>query len=191
MSSEYSEYLKELLRPLGIYRLEDGCINTAELETAGETLDACAEELERAEREALVMTAEQEGLSRREMLFPYLMGTGELQGRREAIAALCRIDRDCFSRAALNRTLRGCGIPAEVEETEVSGRVRVHFPETIGVPEGFEQIRQIILDILPCHLEVDFRFRYLRWSEWDEQQKTWQSLENTGYTWRSLELAVP
>lgn len=45
------------------------------------------------------------------------------------------------------------------------GQLRVIFPEVAGEPEDFDQIRKIILDILPCHLEVEFYFRYLTWAE--------------------------
>lgn len=55
------------------------------------------------------------------------------------------------------------------------------FLETAGVPEDFEQIEKIILDILPCHLAVEFYFHYL----------TWEECEKTGYTWESFQLAVP
>ena len=61
------------------------------------------------------------------------------------------------------------------------GQLRVIFPEVAGEPEDFDQIRKIILDILPCHLEVEFYFRYLTWAE----------CEAAEYTWESFQLAVP
>ncbi len=59
------------------------------------------------------------------------------------------------------------------------GQLRVIFPEVAGEPEDFDQIRKIILDILPCHLEVEFYFRYLTWAE----------CEAAGYTWGQVEAA--
>ena len=65
----YYNYLCELLRPLRVYRLDEGSLSGAELYAAGEGLDAAAEALEKAAREGVLMTAEDEGLSRRERLF--------------------------------------------------------------------------------------------------------------------------
>ena len=76
---------------------------------------------------------------------------------------------------------------AELEET---GCVRVTFPDTAGVPEGFDQIAGIILDIIPCHLETEFYFRYLTWVELEARFPTWADIEAEAYTWEELELAV-
>ena len=57
----YYNYLCELLRPLRVYRLDEGSLSGAELYAAGEGLDAAAEALEKAAREGVLMTAEDEG----------------------------------------------------------------------------------------------------------------------------------
>ena len=69
--------------------------------------------------------------------------------------------------------------------------LRIIVPEVAGVPAEFEQIQKIILDILPCHLEVEFYFRYLTWEECEAAGMTWASVEAAGHTWESFELAVP
>ena len=71
------------------------------------------------------------------------------------------------------------------------GHLRVTFPQTAGIPAEFDQIQPIILDILPCHLEVEFYFRYLTWAECEAAGMTWASVEAAGHTWASFELAVP
>ena len=60
-----------------------------------------------------------------------------------------------------------------------------------GIPADFEQIQSIILDILPCHLAVEFYFRYLTWAECEAAEYTWSSVEAAGHTWESFQLAVP
>ena len=70
------------------------------------------------------------------------------------------------------------------------GRIRVIFPDVPGVPEGFEQIRSVILDLIPCHLETEFYFRYITWEECEAQLFTWQMVEDGQHTWYSFELAV-
>lgn len=76
-------------------------------------------------------------------------------------------------------------------EEKADGSLRVVFPRTAGVPAEFDQIRKIILDILPCHLEVEFYFRYLTWAECEAAEYTWDEVETAQHTWESFQLAVP
>ena len=71
------------------------------------------------------------------------------------------------------------------------GQLRVIFPEVAGEPEGFDQIQRIILDILPCHLGVEFYFRYLTWQECEDAGYTWAQVEAAEHTWETFQLAVP
>ena len=102
-----------------------------------------------------------------------------------------RINADSFTLDAINSTLSGCGIKALAEETEKKGTVKVWFPNTVGVPDEFSQVESIILDIIPCHLLVEFYFRYLTWLECERVGFTWQSVEDAHHTWESFEKAVP
>ena len=80
---------------------------------------------------------------------------------------------------------------AHKPEEKADGSLRVIFPRTAGVPAEFDQIRKIILDILPCHLEVEFYFRYLTWAECEAAEYTWDEVETAQHTWESFQLAVP
>lgn len=186
----YALYLKNLLLPLGIYTFRKGSISGGEIESIGAALDGVEAAVEEEEREALVPTAEDWGLSLMESLFAKRPAAPTLELRRAAIAALTQISGDGFTTEAINRALSGCGIKAIVEETGTPGYVRVTFPNTAGVPVEFEQIAGIILDIIPCHLETEFYFRYLTWIELEARFPTWESIEAGSYTWEELELAV-
>ncbi len=188
--SQYYEFLCELLEPLRIYATDRGTVSGSELYAAGEALDAAAQALSRAEREGVLPLAEGEGLTRRERLFSRCGASPTTALRHEAIAALTRIQADSFTLAAINATISGCGIHAVAEETEQKGVIRVRFPDTAGVPDNFPRVRQIILDIIPCHLLTEFFFRYLTWAECEERGFTWESMEEAGHTWESFEKAV-
>lgn len=186
----YERFLLALLEPLGVYDLSAGTINRAELAALGKGFDQISHQLDIAEREALIATAEGDGLQRRESLFARRPASRTTEERRRAIAALLQINDDSLTPEAINRTLQGCGIKARVEEMG-SGVLRVRFPDTAGVPPEFSQIEKIILDILPCHLEVEFYFRYLTWGECERAGFTWAAVESAGHTWESFQLAVP
>ena len=186
----YEAFLRDLLSPLGIYELGEDSLSGAEICALGEGLDEVGGQLETAEREALTATAEDEGLERREALFARRPAAFTAADRRAAIAALLQIDGDSLTPSAIDATLRGCGIKARALEMG-DGQLRVIFPEVAGEPEGFDQIRKIILDILPCHLGVEFYFRYLTWAECERAMYTWAQVEAAEHTWASFQLAVP
>lgn len=176
----YEQYLIRLLAPLGLYDLR-APHNGGELAALGGELDSVSGLVELVERESLLATAESEGLDRREVLFAHKPAAVTQEDRREAIAALLRISEDSLTPEAINDTLTGCGIRARAEE-KADGSLRVIFPRTAGVPAEFDQIRKIILDILPCHLEVEFYFRYLTWAECEAAEYTWDEVETAQHT---------
>ena len=183
------EYLKELLRPLGVYQLE-GTINGGELEAQGQALDGVAGTLDTLQREMLLTTAEDAGLEAIECLLSRRPVTETAEGRRAALAALLRIGGDSFTLAAINDNLAGCGINAVASETETPGTVEVRFPDVPGIPDGFEELRAIIEDILPCHLAVEYVYWYVTWGMLEAQFATWGELEQLNLTWGEVENLV-
>ena len=186
----YGRYLIDLLEPLGVYSFTAGGLGRAEIESLGIGLDSVDAHLEEAEREALLATAEGEGLDRWAALYARQPVQVSSQLRREALMALARIGEGDFTVAAINSALAGCGVKAVVQELEEQGHVRVIFPDVAGVPEEFDQIEGIILDILPCHLAVEFYFRYQTWEECEANGWTWEMIEAAEHTWESFEMAV-
>ena len=184
----YTQYLKDLLRPLGVYDL-NAPFNAGELEGAGTALDGVAGALEEIQREASLSTAESWGVERMAALFARRPVAGEPRALASALAALMRIGGDSFTLSAINDTISGCGIAARVEETGV-GAVTVSFPGQAGVPAGFEQLTKIVEDILPAHLDIQYFFRYLTWEELEKQFSCWREIEDRGLTWDGLEVCV-
>ena len=186
----YGEYLRQLLRPLGIYALEEGSSSGSELDAAGLALDGCAGALDTVERETVVATAEGEGLSLWESLFARRPADYGPELRREAILSLLQVSGDSFTLEAINRAISGCGILAAAEETGEYGHVRIIFPEVAGVPDGFAQMERIILDLIPCHLETEFYFRYITWAQCHARGLTWAMVEERAYTWKTFQTDI-
>ena len=186
----YSDPLRSLLRPLDIYNLSPGSLSNSELEALGRGLDGVSQRMDYAERESALSTAAGEGLDRLESLFARTPVHYSTELRRQAIAALLRIGGSCFTLTDINNTISGCGIKALAQEKDRFGYIRVIFPDVSGIPDGFPQIQQIILDIIPCHLEVEFYFRYLTWAECEAFGYTWAVIHQRAYTWYQFELAV-
>lgn len=189
MSGGHAQRLRELLAPLGPYRSQ-GIYSAGELSGEGHALDGVLAALEELEREAMLDTAEREGLEAIESLLIHRPVTGTNADRRAALAALLRIGGDSFTLAAINDNLRGCGLNVKVSETGEPGVVEVSFPDVPGIPEGFEQLRRIIEDILPAHVEINYVYWYITWEMVEAKYGTWGGIEAVGPTWKEIESPV-
>ena len=185
----YARYLTDMLEPMGVYRLENS-LNGAELESAGAALDGVDQVLEEVEREMLLLTAEDWGLSAVEALLRRRPAAPRLEQRREALAALLRIGGDSFTLEAINDTLRGCGLQAVASETGTPGYVEVRFPDVPGIPDGIETMQAIIEEILPAHVGITYVYWFSTWAELEEQLETWGDIEALGLTWGEMEKMV-
>lgn len=186
---KYADCLKELLRPLGVYRLE-GSLGGAELESMGGAMDGLQAVLEEIHRQADLTTAGDEGLAAVEKLFSRRPVTNDRERRRAALAALLRVGGDSFTLAAINDNLAGCGLNAVASEGKTAQTVEVRFPEVPGIPDGYEEMRKIIEDILPCHLAVKYVFWYITWAMMEERFATWGDVAALGLSWEALEKLV-
>ena len=185
----YAQYLKELLAPLRVYDLE-GTANGRELEAEGQALDQVEDTLEEIQREMLVSTAEDRGLEAVESLLANRPVATTLEARRAALAALLRIGGDSFTLAAINDNLKGCGLNAVANETGTPGQVQVRFPDVPGIPNGFEEMREIIESILPAHVGIEYVYWYITWALMEERFETWGDIEAISPTWEELEKMV-
>ena len=184
----HARYLRDLLRPLGIYDLEAPFCG-GELDVQGEALDGAMEALEEVGRETSLTAAEGWGLEALAELFarrPVASGPRELAA---ALAALLRIGGDSFTLEAINDTITGCGVPAVVKERG-KGEVSVSFPGVAGEPANFEELKKIIEDILPTHLGIEYDFWYLTWEELEANFHSWQEIEDLELSWTRLETFV-
>ena len=181
----YTNELVSMLRPLGVYSFREGSFSLAELQALGKILDEADAVLAENQKESVVMTAEDEGLSKWEALFRSKTPQRTVQARRAAIAGFLAIGGDSFTLAAINACLNACGVACVVEETGQVNHVKVRFPGVMGVPDGFSQMKIIIEDILPCQLDIWYFFRYCTWQETEDYGLTWADLG--AMTWHGWE----
>ena len=181
-----AEELKQMLRPLGVYRLENSFFG-AELDSVGKALDALEQQIENIQQEMLPDTARGEGLERLASLFRRRPVAEQPEQMAAALTALMRIGDDSFTLRAINDTVTGCGVGAAVEETGTN-QVSVWFPSVRGIPMHFDRIREILEDVLPAHVGVEYRFWYQTWGELSRYALTWRTVEQQEMTWRQLEI---
>ncbi len=153
----HGQSLRDLLTPLGVYRWE-GSFQWGELKSEGAAMDQVEQELTHIQREMNLWTAQEEGLQEVLDLLGRQVGQEDPESLRQTAAALLRIRNNNATLAAMNDTLRGCGIPAQVEETGDPLQVKVIFPGIVTPPADIIQIQELIEAILPCHLHVQYYF---------------------------------
>lgn len=185
----YAQYLSQLLAPLGIYQ-PGAPFQAGELEALGDAFDQVEASLDELSREACLATAEDWGLERVAALFRRRPPATTIQAMREALAALLRIGGDSFTLEAINDNLKGCGLNAVAVETDTPGVVEVYFPDVPGIPDGFDEMKKILEDILPSHLEIQYKFWYITWALMEERFDTWGDIEAISPTWEELEKMV-
>lgn len=70
----------------------------------------------------------------------------------------------------------------EIIEDYANYKVVIKFVSIVGVPENMEDVYSAIREVLPAHLNVEYQFKYNKWS--DVESKTWGQLEQ--YTWQEV-----
>lgn len=183
---EHVHYLQELLKPMCLYDMQ-GTRSNGELQALGDALDAVCTPADTLAKECVVPRAEDEGLTAYEEILPDKPLATSLQDRRNAIMALLQIDETSFTQAALNATLSGCGIAAQVAESDAWYTVTVTFPGVRGVPPEIDALKKRIEAILPCHLNVQYSYVYLTWAELEAAFADWTALEAGPATWDELQ----
>ena len=153
----YSDYLIQLLKPLGVYDLDESSYSTCELNAVGKAMDDCCAAADTVEREAFVMTAEDYGLAGYEEILPEAYGT-DTESRRQAVISMLSVNNGCITPYMLNTILSGCGMTATVEETENKYEVKVTFPDAEGEPDNADRIKAWIERLLPCHLGIVYSY---------------------------------
>ncbi|MGM0846882.1 MAG: YmfQ family protein [Bacillota bacterium] len=79
----------------------------------------------------------------------------------------------------------------EVSENNPQYEVIITFVGKKGIPTNLDSIKKAIMDIIPAHLALMFRFTWLTWDELEAKMATWDMIEThngTGLTWDELEI---
>ena len=64
--------------------------------------------------------------------------------------------------------------------------MRVRFPGLMGIPPEFARMREIIEDLLPAQLGIEYVFRWCTWQETEAYGLTWDDLGQMSWDgWRT------
>ena len=178
----YTEYLKDVLKPLHVYDLDNGT-GAAEITVLGTALDEVYTKLEDTLREMMPLTAEGSGLEYYEDILG-CTGFGSIAARRAAVAAMTSVTG--FNIDDIRRALRGSGTEVEIAEYGTQ-TVLVSFNVNGMSSADIARVKQRIEAFIPCHLAIIYETAYATWRQLEHENLTWNKIEYEDLTWHSLQ----
>lgn len=178
----YTEYLKDVLKPLHVYDLDNGT-GAAEITVLGDALDAVYTELEDTLREMMPLTAQGVGLEYYENILG-CTGMGSIAARRAAVAALTSVTG--FTLNDIRSALRGSGTEVEISEYGAQ-TVLVSFNVNGMNSADIARVKRRIEEFIPCHLAIVYETAYATWRQLEHENFTWNKIEYEDLTWHGLQ----
>lgn len=78
----------------------------------------------------------------------------------------------------------------EVIEDHNGYTIYIKFVNTGGIPPNLTALKSALRAVVPAHLEIGYKFKYLLWGELDSLQLTWEEIDNMNMTWAQWEVFV-
>ena len=110
---------------------------------------------------------------RRSVVIAKLRGTGVVN------AALVKSVAESFQGGELN-----------VIEKNAEYKVQIEFVSTYGVPSNIDDLTAILREIIPAHLEIEYKFKYMTYNVVKASYKDYNALKGTGNTYQDLKDGV-
>lgn len=73
-----------------------------------------------------------------------------------------------------------------VIEVPTEYKIIIEFIDERGYPSNIETVKQIISQIIPAHLGVEYIYRYLTWDEFGSFEWTWNEIDSKQLTYEEL-----
>ena len=172
------EYLKRLLRPLGIYKLEKG-LSGAELDAIGYAFDGAEAYINAG---LIGLNPENGELSPMEELLSIVNFKADEAERRSAVRVLLSVNSS--DKVSLEKALDACGLTAEITEGEDPFTATLRFTDIRGELSDTEA--EVCRNLLPAHMFLRFVCDGLSWDRAEVLFQSWDDFDNCGYTAKDL-----
>lgn len=179
--------MKQTLRPLGFYNLNDNTLINAELSAYAMVLDEISSYLSEIERERFISTAESYGLSMRELIFTTEQNEKIIQERRKILLYRTAITPNDFNKSSIKKAMEIGGITGYIIENPSQSTIYINCLELADSSSDKETIKSMVEEFLPAHLECIFDFSNLNWDTIDSKNKTFDELDVEDLTWDEID----
>ncbi len=148
----YTQYLQQLLSPLGVYDLEEDSVSGACLGALGEELDEIWALLQQNLADAFPQSAADPALLAWERCLPPHPCPESPAERQQALAAILGQGGLCPSAGRVEALLDACGLTVSLEEADNAPTVTVTAQ---NVPSGQTAALNLLLrKLIPAHLQI-------------------------------------
>lgn len=179
--------MKQKLRPLGFYDLNDDSLISAELSAYAVVLDEISATLAEIERECFVNTAESYGLGMRERMLGPEQSEKSVEERRNQLLYRSAITANDFTKSSLEKALLAAGLDGSVVEYPAQNSVHINCSGLINSNLDKAAAQKMVEEFLPAHLECIFNFSTLQWDDIDAKENTFDAMDARGLTWDEID----
>lgn len=179
--------LKQMLRPLGIYKLDGNTLVDFELEAYAEGLNIINEALDTLEREAFIITAETYGITNREIICGKIKISRLLNERRDMLMYRNSISSKDFTKTGIQRALVSVGLQSSINENLDGESIYINCFSIIDDLWSNSEIEAAAEKFLPAHLIVEFDYRIISWKNIDNRDLTFTYMDAKDITWDSID----
>lgn len=179
--------LKQKLRPLGFYNLNDNSLISAELSAYSVALDSIESMLSEMEKERFIATATTYGLSMRELTFGVEQSEKPTESRRNMLLCRYSINPDDFNEECIIKIMENVGVHGYITKFPSQNTIYINCLKLDDTSADKNSIKSIIEEFLPAHLECIFDFRSLQWDDIDSKNNTFEIIDNKNLTWNEID----
>lgn len=176
------------LSPLNLYNLEEDTAVYNELSVYSKAFEQSYTEADTLLKEMLITTAEDYGLSQRELIWGLPRTELTIEERRNAIAERFCLNYADSTLTAMQSFLASLGVQATI--TEVPNKYRVYIyvenGSTFTIPVR-KYITEQAESFFPAHLQVFLDYRVATWDTLDSHKTLFNTYDSFNYTWDRAE----
>lgn len=176
------------LKPLKLYKLNEGTGIYNELSVYANALEQSVTEADALLKESFITTAEDYGLSIREKIWGLPRTELTTKKRRNAIAERFCINYSDCTLSTMKKFLASLGVQAAI--TEISNKYRVYIyvenGSTFSIPVR-KYINEQAEAFFPAHLEIFLDYRVANWDTLDSHKTMFSTYDSFNYTWDRVE----
>lgn len=178
----FKNNLIALLEPMRLYDLTEGD-GYAELSAIGKALDSAKEYVANALAQCVCMTADDEGLTSLETLFPIAVKGATVSTRRQMLRRLFAVNDAFNTLDDLEETFAALGLPCmliEKDDMTVDIILSSHRGEATDLEKEIANI------VMPAHVGFECTGQCVTWNRLQTLYNTFNALENSGKTFAEI-----
>lgn len=180
--------LLDLLRPIGLYRLEPDTLVYCELCAYAAALDLLWMRADLLEKNLFVDSCDPARLADWERLLGLPVARADEAARRAMICAKLAITENDFDHGGMLRSILSAGLDGQLLEQPPMGALRIHSAAVIGGYASLDEVKAQVGAMLPAHLRTEYDLGVLTWRDFDAKELSFARLDEADVTWEWFDL---